>query len=208
MTCREFQEILPEIVDGGQSIEQEMHWKSCQECSDLVADLTVISQQAITLRGIDTPSPRVWNSIQIALRQEGLIHASDGLAVVPALGRRWSMQWLVPIAATLLLSFGAVDYYMASRQQPQAQVAEIRQPATVADSVNAEDSRLLEAVAVNAPNMRATYEASLRDVNAYIRDAEDSAKNDPTDEEAQQALVEAYAQKNMIYEMALDRSLR
>ena len=33
MTCKEFQEILPEIMDGGQTIEQEMHWKSCHECS-------------------------------------------------------------------------------------------------------------------------------------------------------------------------------
>src|SRR5882757_8880595 len=103
MTCREFQEILPEIIDGGQSIEQEMHWKSCSECSDLVADLTLISQQAMALRGADTPSPRVWNAIEIALREEGLIHQGGGLSVVPASGHRWPMRWLVPVAAAFLL---------------------------------------------------------------------------------------------------------
>jgi hypothetical protein len=208
MTCREFQEILPEIIDGGQTMEQESHWKSCADCSNLVADLTVISQQAMALRATDVPSPRVWNSIEIALREEGLIRQGGGLSVIPSLNRRWSMRWLVPVAAVFLLSFGVVDYYMASKQPASTQMAEVAQPATAISSVDADDSQLLEAVALRAPSMRAAYEANLRDVNAYIRDAEDSARQDPTDEEAQQVVVEAYAQKNMIYEMALERSLR
>ena len=207
MTCKEFQEILPEIIDGGQTIEQESHWKSCGECSNLVADLTLISEQATRLRAADVPSPRVWNAIEIALREEGLInHSHSGLAVMPAHGRRWTMRWLVPAAAALLLSFGVVDYYMA-KHQPQTQVAEISPTPNVSNSVDAEDSQLLEAVALNAPSMRATYEANLRDVNSYIRDAEDSARMNPSDEDAQHLVMEAYAQKNMIYEMALDRSL-
>jgi hypothetical protein len=74
--------------------------------------------------------------------------------------------------------------------------------------MDTDDSQLLEAVGANAPAMRATYEANLKDVNEFIRDAEASAKSNPGDEDAQQLLMEAYAQKNMIYEMAMDRSLR
>ena len=96
MTCREFQEILPEIIDGGQSIEQEMHWKSCRECSDLVADLTLISQQAADLRerthparGCGIPSKlrcgrKVW-STQVAELRSYLLQAGDG----PCVG--WSL---------------------------------------------------------------------------------------------------------------------
>jgi len=209
MTCKEFQEILPEIIDGGQTTEHEMHWKSCRECSDLVADLTLISKQATILRAADTPSPRVWNSIELALREEGLIRSGGGLAVVPAPGRSWSLRWLVPLTAAFLISFGVADYYMASRQNPSTEVAGMDRPVAIAHSLNdADDSQLLEAVGANAPAMRATYEANLKDVNAFIRDAEDSAKNNPGDEEVQQLLMEAYAQKNMIYEMAMDRSLR
>lgn len=208
MNCREFQEVLPEILDGGQSLEQEMHWKSCTECSNLVADLTLISQEARTLRAVETPSPRVWNSLEIALRQEGLIHQGTGLAVVPFAGRRWSMRWLVPVAAGLLLSFAAADYYVASRQQTQTQTVAMQAPPTANDAVDADDSQLLEVVGTNAPSMRATYEANLRDVNAYIRDAESTVQQNPGDEDAQQLLMDAYAQKNMIYEMAMDRSLR
>jgi hypothetical protein len=56
--------------------------------------------------------------------------------------------------------------------------------------------------------MRAAYESNLKDVNNYIRDAQESVNADPNDEEAQQALMDAYGQKSMIYEMALDRYLQ
>lgn len=208
MNCREFQEVLPEIIDGGQTLEQEMHWKSCTECSDLVADLTLITEQARTLRAVESPSPRVWNSIEIALRQEGLIREGAGLAVVSSSGSRWSVGWLVPVAAGLLLTFAAADYYVASRQQAPTQTVAMQAPPTANDAVDAADSQLLEAVATSTPTMRATYEANLRNVNAYIRDAESTVQQNPGDEDAQQLLMDAYAQKNMIYEMAMDRSLR
>jgi hypothetical protein len=207
MNCKEFQENLPEMIDGGRTIEQEKHWKSCPECSSLVADLKLISHEAMMLRAADEPSPRVWNSIEIALREEGIIRQGTGLAVVPSSSRRWSLRWLVPVAAGLFLTFGAADYYVTSRQPVSSDVAEV-QPAAANDAVDAADSQMLEAVSVSAPSMRATYEANLRDVNAYIRDAENTVRNNPGDEDAQQLLMEAYTQKNMIYEMAMDRSLR
>jgi DNA-binding SARP family transcriptional activator len=57
------------------------------------------------------------------------------------------------------------------------------------------------------PALRAAYENELRNVNAYIRDAEQSVETDPNDEEAQQTLMEAYGQKAVVYELAMDRSL-
>jgi uncharacterized protein YyaL (SSP411 family) len=74
-------------------------------------------------------------------------------------------------------------------------------------SVNNEDQQLLEAVASRAPTMQAAYASNLQNVNAYIRDAEESAQADPNDEEAQQVVMDAYEQRATVYEMALDRSL-
>ncbi len=76
-----------------------------------------------------------------------------------------------------------------------------------ADVMAGDDQQLLETVALRMPSMRAAYEENLRAVNAYIRDAEQSAHSDPNDEVAQQYLRNAYEQKAMVYEMALDRSL-
>ena len=70
-----------------------------------------------------------------------------------------------------------------------------------------DDLQLLRTVGERMPSMRAEYEANLRSVNAYIQDAEQSAHSDPNDEVAQQYLRNAYQQKAMVYEMALDRSL-
>src|SRR5262249_11475201 len=70
-----------------------------------------------------------------------------------------------------------------------------------------EDDQLLETVGARSPALRAAYEADLQRVNAYIRDAEESAQSNPNDEEAQRYLMDAHEQKAMMYEMALDRSL-
>ena len=89
-----------------------------------------------------------------------------------------------------------------------------QQRATSGDTITADlrpmagdDQQLLNTVAARMPSMRAAYEINLRSVNAYIRDAEQSAHSDPNDEVAQQYLMNAYEQKAMVYEMALDRSL-
>ena len=61
---------------------------------------------------------------------------------------------------------------------------------------------MLAAVASRSPAMKAQYASNLENVNAYIRDAEESAQADPNDEEAQQIVMDAYEQRATIYEMA------
>jgi len=70
MNCVELQASLAEIEDV-RSADQRAHLKTCPECSSLVAELNLIASTAIELRAAQEPSPRVWNSIEIALRQEG-----------------------------------------------------------------------------------------------------------------------------------------
>jgi len=44
----------------------------------------------------------------------------------------------------------------------------------------------------------------LRSVNAYIREAQAYLDQNPGDEDARQHLMEAYQQKAMLYQLALD----
>jgi hypothetical protein len=215
MNCAEFQEILPEVFEGERNAEQEAHLRSCAICSGLVADLDLISREARHLQAFAEPSPRVWNSIEIALRQEGLIREPQRPSLVPPLARRrWTLAWFTPVAAVALLALGVFFYQRGpTAPQPIAQVpptvpAAVVQKAdnhrrTVAD----EDQQLLEAVASRSPAVQAAYASNLESVNAYIRDAEESAQADPSDEEAQQSVMDAYGQRATVYEMALDRSL-
>jgi len=102
MTCAEFQQVLPEMLEGDRNTEHAAHLASCSACSDLISDLKAISEAARQLRALDEPSPRVWNSLEIELRREGLIRQPQREpALVPSRARRpWA--WMVPVAAVLL----------------------------------------------------------------------------------------------------------
>jgi hypothetical protein len=235
MICAEFEAALPELLEGSGTAEQRSHLKFCPGCAELVADISFISQQARLLRASDEPSPRVWNSIEIALRQEGLIREPElEAAGVPSGSmRRWTLTWLLPTTAAFLVTFGILRHERTpnSPQIAQHSIAEhsvdtpaiAAAPASRASAVptaaNAdtsvessaeinEDNQLLEVVSTRSPTMRASYETELRDVNQYIRDAERSARANPDDEEAQEYLMDAYEQKAMVYQLAMDRPLQ
>jgi hypothetical protein len=213
MNCAEFQRELPEFMEEGGNSASKAHLNDCRDCSGLVNSLEAIIREAKELQASEEPSPRVWNSIEIVLRQEKLIREpqpSGHLSILPSLRQRWGvMAWLVPTAAALLVGAGILVY----QQRPNSTQGTVAKapatPATGASIVPADvsDEQLLQEVSARAPMMRAAYESNLRDVNNYIRDAQDSVNADPNDEQAQQALMDAYGQKSMIYEMALDRSL-
>src|SRR5271165_3178594 len=104
MTCEELQSSLAEI-ENASAAAQRAHLKTCRHCSALVAELNLIASSAVELRGANEPSPRVWNSIEIALRQEGLIRAPRAnRSLIPSFGSRWGWaRWMVPAAAALLI---------------------------------------------------------------------------------------------------------
>lgn len=210
MTCVELQESLVEIENGG-SAEQRAHLKNCPECAKLVADLLVIACAAGDLRAAHEPDPRVWKSIEATLRQEGLIRPQRrSLSLLPSLGSQWGWsRWLVPAAALLLITIGVFVRQQALRVDPVYR-AEIPPVTTVSDAAIAglNDDDLLQEVAQQSPALQEQYADNLRRVNQYIQDAKTIAAADPNDEEARRTLMEAYEQKAMLFELALDRSLQ
>src|SRR5579862_722034 len=211
MNCVELQASLVEIEDGS-SASQQAHLKTCPGCSALVAELNMIAASAIELREADEPSPQVWNSIAIALRQEGLIHPPrSNRSLLPSLSSRWYWtRWMVPAAAILLLSVGL---YLRPHHSAPVQVAKnVIQPVVpnaVSDAAIAglNDDDLLQEVSEQTPAMRAQFAENLRRVNEYIQDAKNVVATDPNDEEARRSLMEAYQEKAMLFELAMDRSL-
>ncbi|HXY15878.1 MAG TPA: hypothetical protein VEI26_15370 [Terriglobales bacterium] len=211
MTCDEFERVLPEL-EGGHNLEQEEHLRTCSACADLVSDLHAITQHARLLEDQE-PSPSVWNSIEAALRKEGLIRQPQ-LRLLPQIpaAPRWRFAWFLPIAATFLFGIGLFIIHrqfndqVARQETPSNPAVEIAHPSQVSPAASTEDS-ILTLVAARAPGMRESYESNLRAVDAYIRDAELSARNNPNDEISQEQLMNAYEQRAMIYEMAMDRAL-
>jgi hypothetical protein len=204
MNCVELQQSLAEVEDGS-GVEQRAHLRACPACSALVQELDLIVAAAGELRAADEPSPRVWNSIEIALRQEGLIRPQAKRPILPSFAARWgAARWLVPAAAMLLL---AVGIYLRRESQPP-QVAEQPHVAVpVANASDMDDADLIQEVADNAPAMMTQYRENLRQVNESIRDAQGVVDESPNDQEARRSLMDAYQQKSMLFEMAMDRSL-
>jgi hypothetical protein len=205
MDCVELQQSLAEIEDGS-GAAQQAHLRSCSSCTALVEELALIISSAPELVEADEPSPRVWNSIEIALRQEGLIRSQQAnRPSISSFATRWGWaRWMVPAAASLLILVGI---YVNQRSSSRQMVRNI-EPVTTADVALAglNDSELLQAVSDQTPVAQQQYQDNLRRVNAYIQDAKMNVEASPDDEEARRSLMEAYQEKAMLFEMAMDHS--
>jgi hypothetical protein len=205
MTCVELQQSLAEIEDGS-SAAQQAHLRSCSSCTALVEELALIISSAPELVEADEPSPRVWNSIEIALRQEGLIRPQQAnRPLIPSFSARWGWaRWMAPAAATLLILVGIYVNQRSSSRQIVKNIATMSTPDVALAGLN--DDELLQAVSDQPPVAQAQYQDNLRRVNEYIQDAKMTVEASPDDEEARRSLMEAYQQKAMLFEMTMDHS--
>ena len=213
MNCQQFQETLPYIIESGGGGEDESHLQECESCASLVRDLRYIAEQAKLLLPMHDPNPRVWNNIEQSLQREGLLPEGR----MPRLGhiqknstsqaqaKSWTpLGWALALTAVIVFAVVLINY----RPTPLQQTAlSAQNSATDSQQFNSDDQQLISQVSQQSPEAQRAYEASLRDVNAYIADAEQAVKSDPGDASAQALLQDAYEQKEMVYQMATARSL-
>ena len=212
MNCQQFQETLPYIIESGGGGDDESHLQECESCASLVRDLRYIAEQAKLLLPMHDPNPRVWNNIEQSLQREGLLEGR-----MPRLGhiqknstsQTQAKSWTTlggAIALTAVIIFTVV---LTNYKPKPLQQTPLTAQNSSADSTqfNSDDQQLISQVSQQSPEAQRAYEASLRDVNAYIADAEQAAKSDPGDASAQALLQDAYEQKEMVYQMATARSL-
>jgi len=212
MNCAEFQRILPDIIESGESVEEEAHLRSCAVCSDLVQDLRYIAEAAKLLLPMQDPSPRVWSGIRGALEREGLVRSPAGTVRFrpPAAAlspRRWATGGsLLAFAALLLFAISIIWFRNNSERQASPTLTASAPAAVPATSVDEDDAQMLSMVQQRSPALLSTYRENLDTVNAYIRDARRTIEQDPTDMGARGHLIRAYDQKALLYEMAMYRS--
>lgn len=217
MNCQQFQEILPYIIETGGEAEDEEHLRTCPSCASLVQDLRYIAEQAKLLLPMHDPNPRVWTNIEQSLHREGLLpegrmpplgHITKN-STAQAQTKSWTpLGWALALTATVVFAVVLTNY--KPRQLPQNQLTAQNSPAEPSqfnNGFNNDDRQLISRLSQQSPDARSVYESSLRDVNAYIADAQQAAQRDPQDATAQELLQDAYEQKEMLYQMATARSL-
>lgn len=205
MNCLQFENALSDYLEGESTSEQRAHLSSCSACSGLLADLSLISTEASSLRELEGPSDRVWASLEAQLRREGLIK-QPARPTLPDFFRRWRTAWLVPVAAALLVAAG-IKLYQPARVGDNQPVAKRSTPAApVVPVVSAEDKEIMKTFASRPPAQVAAYRNDLAQADSFIRDAQEAVRNDPNDIYSQQMLMNAYEQKQMVYRLAVDQS--
>ena len=208
MTCAEFQRVLPYIIDNGGNSEEEAHLKSCRVCSDLVADLKYIADQAKLLVPMEEPSPQVWSGIQSALEREGLVRSRTErfrpLSVAPAARSPW--RFAAPVAALAALAVIALVLIVRTPAPANSTDASLNNT-TNATLVDADDEQMIAAVTKTHPKRAESFKRDLNAVNTYISDAKHNVEQNPDDAEARDTLVQAYEQKALLYDVATSRAM-
>jgi hypothetical protein len=210
MNCVQFERGLSDYLEGNHTSDLQAHLDSCPACSGLLVDLNFISSHAPSLQEFEGPSPRVWNALEVQLRREGLIrNAPVARPRLFAFLSRWRTAWLVPVAAALVIVAG-IKLYQPGRAGDTSPVSheavkQAPKPATP-PVISAEDREILRMVASRPPAQQASYRVGLDQANAFIRDAEQWAKENPNDGDAQQMLINAYQQKEMLFTLVSDGS--
>jgi hypothetical protein len=211
MNCQQFQEVLPYIIESGGKPEEEQHLETCASCSALVDDLRYIAEQAKLLLPMHDPNPRVWTNIEQSLHREGLLPEGrmsrlGHLTKTPTPTKNWTpLGWAMALTAVALFAVALTNY--RTHQLPSGQLSAQNVAADSASTMDGDDQQLIAQVAQQDPGARGAYETSLREVNSYIADAQQAARQDPDDPETQEILLEAYRQKEMLYQIATARSL-
>jgi len=93
---------------------------------------------------------------------------------------------------------------LAQSAKPTGIVGSAGRPA-VEPAPSTEDQQFLSVVSTLAPATRATYENELQAVNADIRETQAYVNRNPGDADARQHLMDAYQEKALLYQIAMDR---
>lgn len=84
MTCAEFQDQLPKLIETGESISGHPHLQNCELCRSLLADLETIAEAARQFfQAEEEPSDKLWHGIENAIKSDAAKPQSD-LSAEPA----------------------------------------------------------------------------------------------------------------------------
>jgi hypothetical protein len=70
LACAAFQRQLPELIASGENIANHPHFKECNLCRALLAELETIADAARQLFPIVEPPEALWAQIELAIEND------------------------------------------------------------------------------------------------------------------------------------------
>jgi hypothetical protein len=208
MTCGEFHDAVNDFVDGTLKGDarrsMERHVESCAACATLAGDLARVRQLASSLERLPPPAA-AWPRIARAARLPG--------AEAPR-GRTAWRTW-VPLAAAASVLMAATLTYVL--RQPPAPAGAARQPAaaqaqsdrpelqSIAAELELAEQHYEKAIAgleqlaadrrALDPGVAAVLQKNFQVIDQSIAESRAAVKAQPTSDQAQQSLFEAFRTK-------------
>src|SRR5436305_9907239 len=173
MNCQQFQETLPYIIESGGGGADDSHLQECESCASLVQDLRYIAEQAKLLLPMHDPNLRVWNNIEQSLQREGLLEGrmsppghTQKNSTSQTQAKSWTPVGLVmALTGLIVFAIALINYKPRHLQQTTFSA---QNSSTDSTQFNSDDQQLISQLSQQSPDAQRAYEASLRDVNAYI----------------------------------------
>jgi hypothetical protein len=145
----------------------------------------------------------VWDGIERSLKQDGQWPAQGGPAnprpfLVP---HRARLAWPMMAAVAVIVVAIFAGYY-SRNNSGGASAYSAAPPLSSAGMLEPDDQQLIRTVSTRGATATDSYRRNLEDVNAYIADAKKWVDAHPDDVDAREAMMQAYQQKQLLYEMA------
>ena len=182
--------------------------------AELRAEGLILDDQSADARPVLVPaSPRLqWKAWWLAPVAAAIIAAGSLLVSHKSAPQVAKQVLAVPAVSTPVASSAppppvamAPAPAPVTQQLAQKSTRHEQMPRRIESAPSAEDQQFLSVVSTLSPSMRTTYEMQLQAVNADIRETQAYVNRYPGDPDARQHLMDAYQQKALLYQIALDR---
>jgi len=215
VACHQFELELQAYLERDDQTSVPAHIRECAFCSVLAQDLEALRAAALTLP-LEEPSPVVWSNIRAQLAASGAFKDRVSL-------RNWIEQLRfihrpVPVAAFACLvllgclltgprnNHGYISYsgFTASPAITPIGPAPVMGNSEALKRVIDELEATFKARESSlSPELQATYEKSLKSLDASIQECSDSLQDQPGNALAHEYLATAYSQKAEVLSSAL-----
>jgi len=214
--CYRFESELQAHLEGEYASFVPVHARECASCRTLVEELEGIRRAAGELP-LEEPSPLVWANIRAQLAAAGMF--AENVGFWSWFGQIEFLRRPIPVTAfACLLLLGCVLAVPQSNPERETSASlgaapgrtALRSMGIIGDSAALEQLvRQLETTfrareGSYAPDLKATYESSLKSLDASIRECSDSLQREPDNSLAHEYLMAAYSQKAEVLSSALE----